>query len=80
MKTLAFKWGEYKTLCIPPAAPAIQLIEMRRSFYNGAYCVLSSLMELGKGEDQPDGAIVELLDGFLAELKQFKKDLTDGIA
>lgn len=64
------EWETYRRMTIPPDAPPIQLIEMRRAFYFGA----NALMHINQCIGEPDiseDAGLSILSSIRAELDAF---------
>jgi hypothetical protein len=69
-------WMRFRLL-LPPDAPAVQLIEMRRAFYAGAAHMYAGLLE---GTDLPENETLDRLKHYQDELRQFPVDIAEGRA
>lgn len=74
-------WTKFREAVISPAAPPLQLREMRRAFYAGVEAALNRLaneMSDGDSLDDPDDhqTIMEVQQ----ELQEFAKDVREGRA
>lgn len=80
MKLLENEWVKMRNKVIPKDAPQVQLIEMRRAFFAGAWAFYSLLMnslEPGLDETPKDMALMAQLD---AELREFRDRVEKGHA
>lgn len=74
------QWENFRALCLPDDAPAVQVREMRRAFYAGVDCIIVKIMhDLSEGPDVEDRDI-ELMEGIEAELQAFSQNIKDGVA
>lgn len=67
-KKLADLWNDYATKVLPANAIPVQVIQLRRAFYAGAYATLTELVnQVGDEED----ANFDMLGGFFQEAEEF---------
>lgn len=79
-KLLDAHWRSFAESVLPVNAPMVQRMEMRRAFYAGARALLTGIMtNLGGGDDATPGDL-SLMNGLVAELRQFERDLREGRA
>lgn len=77
---LAAKWKKFRLLCIPPEAPAIQVIEMRRAFYAGAESLKRVMLDGVSDEEEMTNEDLTLMFSIEEELQQFATDVQNGVA
>lgn len=68
-------WAHYGGAFIPPTAPVVQRVEMRKAFYAGASYVLQALRELGSGDPAEDKTLMDSVDAELAAFDALQTDL-----
>lgn len=75
--TVAQLWYEFSHRVLPPTAPEIQRIEMRRAFYAGFYgCITASVEIADQCPDEDEGALAfQTLDD---ECRRFARAVLDG--
>jgi hypothetical protein len=78
--TLAEQWQTFATDVIAKDAGQIQITEMRRAFYAGAYSLLMIMMIMMKSEDADEDADAALVQGLLGECLAFAKAVEEGKA
>lgn len=70
-------WGEYGSTFLPPTAPVVQRVEMKKAFYMGASYLMQALTELGTGDPLEDerlvAGITEEFDAFNAHQADLRK-------
>jgi hypothetical protein len=69
--TVAAQWEEYRKKSIPRNAPQIQIQEMRRSFYMGAYMILMEMAQQLGNEEITEQEGAESLEEIKNECEQF---------
>lgn len=67
-QTIAQLWVDFKTNVMPKDAPPVQITEMHRSFYAGAFALLSEFIQVAN-QDEDDGA--DWLNSRWDECKEF---------
>lgn len=72
MKTIAERWELFRTRVISPAAPPIQVAEMRLAFYAGFKAMLDAEMEIA--DLNPEDAGVAALHAFHVEAATYGLD------
>jgi hypothetical protein len=75
MKTIAMQWEEFRSKVMPANAPKVQVTEMQRAFYCGAYSFLAEMTSsLESGEDATDADVANIenakleMEAFFAHL------------
>lgn len=66
-------WLSFRTMVINPAAPQIQLDEMRMAFFSGAQHLFGSIMSFMEEGQEPTDADLRRMDQVHEELEQFIK-------
>lgn len=80
MKTIADHWARFEMSVIPPTAPAIQRMEMRRAFFAGFQSALVAGLQMAE-ESGPDDALgAAMLQALHDECKRFAADIAAGKA
>lgn len=80
MRLLETEWVNFRNQVIPKGAPQIQLLEMRRAFYAGAwayYSLIMNLLEPGTDATEKDLRMMAQLD---AEMRDFRDRVEKGHA
>lgn len=76
-KIIANGWAWFGETFIPPTAPVVQRVEMRKAFYAGAQYLFSTFQELATGDPVFDQGLVEglreELDAFQAMQEEARK-------
>ncbi len=70
MKTVASQWEEFRSKVMPANAPTVQVTEMRRAFYSGAYSFLAELMNFDPGTEATEADLASL-DAAKVEMETF---------
>lgn len=68
-KLIASGWAHFGDTFLPPTAPVVQRVEMRKAFYAGAQFLFSAFQELAVGDPVADQ---QLVDGLREELDAFQ--------
>lgn len=71
MRTIAERWALFRARVISPAAPAIQVREMKLAFYAGFKSCLDADAEIAEAAQDDDEVGVELLKELHAEAEAF---------
>ena len=75
------EWLEFSLMVMPPNAPAVQRIEMRRAFYAGAHALLCLMQQkVSAGTDDPTEADLDMMQGLSDELAAFNAEVAAGRA
>lgn len=79
METFAQMWESFRDKVIPPTAPQIQVDEMRRAFYAGAWVTLTAVQRIGENDITEDAGIV-YLEALKKEGEEFYQRVLSGRA
>jgi hypothetical protein len=79
-RSLAEDWKEFARLVIPLGAPAMQVAEMRRSWYAGAASLFALVSGGLDADHEPTDLDVAYLESLNKELEQFARDIERGSA
>ncbi len=79
MQTIKQMWEGFARQVIPRDAPAIQVQEMRRSFYAGCHAMLNGCADITEEAGTEDTAAAEL-ESLAAELMAFRDAVATGRA
>ncbi len=71
MQTIKQMWEGFARQVMPLGAPAIQVQEMRRSFYAGCRAMLDGCADITEEAGTEDAAAAEL-ESLVAELEEFR--------
>jgi len=79
-RALSEEWETFNAKVVPPKAPPMQRLEMRRAWYAGAAAMLG-LVSGGLDEDrEPTDLDIAYLESIHQELVAFARDLATGKA
>ena len=70
MNTIQSNWEDFRKKVVPQNASNIQIAEMRKAFYAGAYAAISIMVKIG-AEDVSEEAGVEILETLKNECELF---------
>jgi hypothetical protein len=74
-------WNEFRTLVLPPDAPDIQIVDMRRAFYAGVHSAMNRLAsEMSDGDALDDPNDERAIREVNEELRMFSLDVKEGRA
>ena len=79
MNTVQEQWEIFSKQVVPKDAPAIQVTEMRRSFYAGAESMLRIQWAIGDSAISEDAGVA-ILEGVHDECRRFADDVAKGVA
>lgn len=79
-KVIEQGWKRYQERVLPPGAPAIQIRETRRAFYQGIRWFIEGLLHNIDPGSEPTETDLELLDSVQDELDRFLVDVEQGRA
>jgi hypothetical protein len=80
MKLIETQWNEFRRKVLPKEAGDVQLTEMRRAFFAGAwayYSLVMSILDVGEEATARDLDIMAALD---AEMREFAERVKKGWA
>jgi len=69
-------WAGLKIMAVPPNAPQVQVIEMRKAFFAGALHLFSCIMNVLDGSEEPTAGDLRRMVMIERELDEFEKELT----
>lgn len=79
MTTLNDEWNTYSGHVIPPKAPGIQRVEMRRAFYAGAATMFNLMTQAAsKSEGEPTVEEMNEVDAIYKEILTFFAGMKSG--
>jgi hypothetical protein len=78
-KTFGEAWAKFEARVLPPTAPAVQRIEMRRAFYTGLSVAMEMMLE-APDEYTTERQAAEFLHGLTREIEAFGEKVDRGIA
>jgi hypothetical protein len=78
--SLAAAWESFRARVIPKDAGPVQLQEMRRAFYAGAWALHTSMNAIALNPEVPEDTATQLLESLVVEMEQFQADITAGRA
>lgn len=70
MNTIQSEWESFRVKVIPKNAPVIQVFEMKKAFYAGAYSTISTMLRIGC-DDISDEAGAEIFETIKNECETF---------
>jgi hypothetical protein len=80
MKLIETQWGEFRRKVIPKDAGDVQLIEMRRAFYAGAWAYYSLVMNVLDPGTKVTARDLDIMAALDAELREFAERVERGQA
>jgi hypothetical protein len=78
--SLAVAWASFRDRVIPKDAGPIQLQEMRRAFYAGAWALHTSMNAIALNPALPNDTATHLMESLAVEMEQFQADIKAGTA
>lgn len=80
MKLLETEWIRFRNSAIPKDAPGIQLTEMRRGFFAGAWALYALMINRFDTDKEPSEADLKLMAALDAEMREFGERVKKGWA
>lgn len=78
--SLAVAWASFRDRVIPKDAGPVQLQEMRRAFYAGAWALHTSMNAIALNPEVKDCTATILMESLTVEMEQFQADVKAGKA
>ena len=78
MASLFEEWKSYRQRVIPPTAPDVQVVESKRAFYAGAFCLFSLMTRTVSVGDEVSGADMRFMQGIHEEFTEFYLRMEEG--
>jgi len=78
MASLFEEWKSYRQRVIPPTAPDVQVVESKRAFYGGAFCLFNLMTRTVSVGDEVSGADMEFMESIDREFKEFYLRMEEG--
>jgi hypothetical protein len=79
-KLIETEWTEFRTKVIPKDATEVQLREMRRAFFAGAWAYYSLVMSKLDADAEPTGEDLRLMAALDLEMREFGERVAKGWA
>jgi len=70
MNTIQEQWGDFRKNVVPISAPDIQVSEMQKAFYAGAYASIMVMIKIS-AEDVSEDAGVQIFETLKNECESF---------
>jgi len=80
MRLIEGQWAQFREKVISANASDIQLREMRRAFYAGAWAYYALVMNRLNPTSEPTGDDIQLLAGLDDEMREFGESILRGEA
>ena len=78
MASLFEEWKSYRQRVIPPTAPDVQVIESKRAFYGGAFCLFNLLQRVASDGDEVTESDMIAMSKIDLEFKEFYSRMEEG--
>jgi hypothetical protein len=73
LKTVAENWDQFKRQTIPKNAPELQIEEMKKAFYSGAFSIMHMQRDLAEKYADDDDACIKFITTWHQECADFFK-------